>query len=285
MATKAVIILGHMTKPGVPEQIEELLPWFKERVRVLGVQRADEAFAGECPSADFGIVFGGDGTILHAAHNLAETGVPLVGVNMGRLGFLAEFTVAELKEHFDTILAGKVTPTERMLLDVTVTNGQEPLFQSIAVNDVVIQAGAPFRMIDLSVEQDGGTISRYLGDGLVISTPTGSTAYNLSLGGPIIAPTLDATVITPLAPHTLALRPIVVRPDKTIRITAVRVNEGTTVIADGQAATELREGATIDVRRSDITVRTIPCPGRDVFRTLANKLQWGQSPHHEPGEK
>ena len=284
MSKKSIIILGHMTKPDVPEQIEALRPWFEQRVEVLGVQRADEACVDACPQADFAVVFGGDGTILHAARNLAQADVPLIGVNMGKLGFLAEFTVAELKEHFETILAGKVEPTVRMLLDVSVATCEKPSFNAIAVNDVAIQAGAPFRMIDLNVEQDGGTISRYLGDGLVISTPTGSTAYNLSLGGPIIAPTLDATVITPLAPHTLALRPIVVRPDKTIRITAVRVNEGTTVIADGQASTGLREGATIDVRRSDITVRTIPCPGRDVFRTLANKLQWGQSPHHEAGK-
>ena len=281
MSDKSIIILGHMTKPDVPEQIDQLLPWFEQRVKVLGIQRADEACAGECPNADFAVVFGGDGTILHAARNLAETDVPLIGVNMGKLGFLAEFTVAELKEHFETILAGKVEPTERMLLHVRVESCHRGPFQSIAVNDIAIQAGAPFRMIDLNVEQDGGTISRYLGDGLVISTPTGSTAHNLSIGGPILEPTLDAVVITPLAPHTLALRPIVVRSDKTIRITAVGVNPGTTVIADGQATTGLCEGATVDVRRSDITVRTIPCPGRDVFRTLTNKLQWGLSPHHD----
>jgi NAD+ kinase len=281
VSKKAIIILGHMTKPDVPQQIDELRPWFEQRVEVLGVQRADEACVDACPQADFAVVFGGDGTILHAARNLAQANVPLIGVNMGKLGFLAEFTVAELKEHFETILAGKVEPTTRMLLDVSVTTCEKPSFRSIAVNDVAIQAGAPFRMIDLNVEQDGGTISRYLGDGLVISTPTGSTAHNLSIGGPILEPTLDAVVITPLAPHTLALRPIVVRSDKTIRITAVKVNEGTTVIADGQATTALCEGATVDVRRSDITIETIPCPGRDVFRTLTNKLQWGLSPHHE----
>ncbi|MHC4562179.1 MAG: NAD(+)/NADH kinase [Planctomycetota bacterium] len=280
MADKHILILGNMTKPGVREKIDELLPWFAERVDVLGVHRADEPDPSGIGEADLCVVFGGDGTLLHAARNMANTGVPLLGVNMGKLGFLAEFTVAELQRHFEAILAGEVAPTERMLLEVCVNGCEKKAFCATAINDVAIQAGEPFRMIDLIVEQNGGMISRYLGDGLVICTPTGSTAYNLSAGGPIIEPTLDAVTITPIAAHTLALRPIVVRSDETISVTASQVNPGSTVVIDGQATTGLCEGDVVEIRRSATPARIIPCPSRSFFQTLTNKLQWGQSPHH-----
>ena len=280
MPDKHIIILGHMDKVGVRDKIDALLPWFEQRVNVLGVHRADEACAGDCEKADLCVVFGGDGTLLHAARNIAEAGVPLLGVNMGKLGFLAEFTVEELHEHFETILAGDVEPTERMMLEVTVNRPNGKPSTSPAVNDVAIHAGKPFRMIDLDLQQDGRTITRYRGDGLVIATPTGSTAYSLSAGGPVIEPTLDAIVITPVAPHTLALRPLVVRSDKSIDITATHVNPGSSVIVDGQDSTPLAVGDTICVRRTETPARIIPCPGRAFFQTLADKLQWGQSPHH-----
>ncbi|HDZ22598.1 hypothetical protein LCGC14_0660780 [marine sediment metagenome] len=280
MARPHVIILGNMAKPGVGQQIDDLLPWFEQRVDVLGVQRADEPCVDDCEKSDLCIVFGGDGTLLYAARTLAHTHVPLLGVNMGKLGFLAEFTVAEMQQHLDTILTGEVKPTERMMLNVHVAGCEHEPFTATAVNDIAIHAGAPFRMIDLNVEQDGGTISRYLGDGLVIATPTGSTAYNMSVGGPIMEPTLDAVAITPVAPHTLALRPIVVRSDQTIHITAVKVNPGSTVIIDGQATTGLCEGDTVDIRRSETPALIISHPGRSFFRTLTDKLQWGRSPHH-----
>jgi len=281
VANKRIIILGHMGKPGIPEQIEALRPWFEQRADVLGVHRADEATAADAAHADLCVVFGGDGTLLHAARNIAAAGVPLLGVNMGKLGFLAEFTVEEMQQHFERILSGGVQPTERMILEVSVDRCSGDAFIATAVNDVAIQAGAPYRMIELNVEQNGDTISRYLGDGLVISTPTGSTAYNLSVGGPILEPTLDGVVITPVAPHTLALRPIVVRSDVTIRITANRVNAGSAVIIDGQATTGLCAGDTVSVGRSKTPARIIPCPERGYLQTLTNKLQWGQSPHHD----
>ncbi len=280
MPDKHIIILGNMNKAGVRDKIDDLLPWFEQRVGVLGVHRADEACAGDCDQADLCVVFGGDGTLLHAARNIAEVGVPLLGVNMGKLGFLAEFTVEQLHQHFETILAGDVEPTERMMLEVTVTRPEGEPSRATAVNDVAIHAGEPFRMIDMDLQQDGRTITRYRGDGLVIATPTGSTAYSLSAGGPVIEPTLDAIVITPVAPHTLALRPIVVRSDKPIDITATHVNAGSSVIVDGQDSTHLSAGDTICVRRSELAARIISCPGRAFFDTLSDKLQWGQSPHH-----
>ena len=282
MAEKRVIILGNMTKPGVGETLDALRPWFKQRVEILAEQPANEPLPDGAEKADLCVVFGGDGTLLAAARKLAGTGVPLLGVNMGKLGFLAEFNVEHMQKHFDDILAGRVAPTERMMLQVCVENCKAHKFCSPAANDVAISAGEPFRMIDLDVAQGDRPIARYLGDGLVVSTPTGSTGYNMSAGGPILEPTLDAVTITPIAPHTLSMRPICVRSDVTIRITATRLNPGSAVIVDGQATGGLCDGDTVEVRRADKPALIIPHPGRSFFGTLSDKLQWGQSPHHQP---
>ncbi len=280
MPTKTpILILGNMDKPGVPERIESMRSWFEQRSEVLGVHNHSEDPPPCAAAAKLCIVFGGDGTLLSAGRKMAPLGVPMLGVNMGKLGFLAEFSVEHLQSHLDEILAGRIRPTERMMLSVALADGEED-FVSPASNDVAISAGAPFRMIDLRVAQGDQQISQYLGDGLVISTPTGSTGYNMSTGGPILHPALDAVVITPVAPHTLSLRPLVVSPDPPIRITAARVNEGTTMTIDGQISRRLRGGQIVEVTRGEWPMRIIPLPGRSYFQMLACKLQWGQSPHH-----
>jgi NAD+ kinase len=282
---KTILILANMEKPGVPEQIDSLREWFARRVEVLAVRSTREALPEGAEAADLCVVFGGDGTLLSAARALAGTSMPLLGVNMGKLGFLAEFSVEHMQKHFAAILRGEVQPTERMMLDVCIHCGRgEEAFHSPAANDVAICAGGPFRMIDLSVARGDERIARYRGDGLIIATPTGSTGYNMSAGGPIIEPTLDAVAITPIAPHTLSLRPIAVGIDHPIRVTAERVNEGTAVIVDGQVRAPLKGGDVIEVRRAEKCAKIIPHPGRPFFLTLASKLHWGQSPHHdEPG--
>ena len=281
VAGKRIILLGNMAKPGVPEQIEKLRGWFDERAEVIAAQAADADAPAGAETADLCVVFGGDGTLLAAARTMAGTAVPLLGVNMGKLGFLADFSIEHLQRHLDAILSGEIESVERMMLDVEVNNCRNHRFRSPAANDVAICAGPPFRMIDLHVAQSGEQIAQYLGDGLVVSTPTGSTGYNLSAGGPILEPTLDAFAITPVAPHTLSMRPIVVPSDRTIHITAQRVNEGSALIIDGQVSSGLCDGDTVEVRRAEVPARIVPHPGRAFFRTLADKLHWGRSPHHE----
>ncbi len=280
MARKRVLILVNTFKPSASAQVQALRSWFDERVEVVAVSPASGEMPAEAQSADLCVVFGGDGTLLAAARMLAGTSLPLLGVNMGKLGFLAEFSVEHLQKHFDDILAGKATPTERMMLEVSVHNCEKHSFSSPAANDVAICAGAPFRMIDLNVTQGDQEVAHYLGDGLVVSTPTGSTGYNLSASGPILEPTLDAVVITPIAPHTLSLRPIVVRSDLPIRIVAESVNEGTAAIIDGQVRSGLCAGDIVEISRSKTPARIISHPGRSFFHTLSAKLQWGHSPHH-----
>jgi NAD+ kinase len=279
MPDKRIVIIVNRGKEGVHEQVEALRPWFAERAEVADVV---DVLAGEaCASAqaDLCVVFGGDGTLLAASRHMAPAGIPLMGVNMGKLGFLADFTVEHMKRHLDDVLAGRVPPAERLMLKVHADNGPDS-FSSLAANDVAVTAGEPFRMIELSVVQGDDEIATYLGDGVVVATPTGSTGYNLSAGGPILQPTLEAVVITPVAAHTLAMRPIVVPSDPPIRVTAKHLNPGTTLVIDGQVSTPLTEGAAVEICRAECNARIIPHPGRTFFRRLTDKLQWGRSPHH-----
>ena len=280
MPNKRILILGNMAKAGVEETIESLRPWLAERASVLGVYSIPDFPCDSASEADLCIVFGGDGTLLSAGREIAPLGVPLLGVNMGKLGFLAEFSLEDLHLHFEEILAGRIQPTERMMLSVRMGGGEEEFLSPVS-NEVAISAGSPFRMIDLRVALGDQQISRYLGDGLVVSTPTGSTGYNMSAGGPILHPSLDVVVITPVAPHTLSLRPMVVNPAPPIRITATRVNEGTMMTIDGQIPRRLHDGQIVEVTRSEHPMRIIPIPGRSYFHMLASKLQWGKSPHHD----
>lgn len=281
MSRPKIIILGNLAKEGVGEQIDALGDWFAERVDVLAVQDTREPPPPGAYQAQLCVVFGGDGTLLSAARTLAGAGVPMLGVNMGKLGFLAEYTVEHLQKHFEAILAGEVQPTHRTMLEVSLLEPDgASSFCSLAANDVAISAGPPFRMIDLLVQQGDQPIARYLGDGLVVATPTGSTGYNMSAGGPILEPTLDAIAITPIAPHSLSMRPIVARTDQPLRIGATRVNPGSAILVDGQISMPLKAGQTVAARRAAVALRIIPHPGRTFFGTLSSKLQWGRSPHH-----
>ena len=286
MAKPCVLILGNLEKPGVSEQMESLRGWLNEQADVLAIQAHTHELPDGAAEAKLCIVFGGDGTLLSAGRDLAKHNIPLLGVNMGKLGFLADFSVDDLKKHLTGVLAGQIAPVQRMMLSVTLwgcPKGQarEAVYKGLASNDVAIAAGDPFRMIDLHVHQGELHVSRYFGDGVVICTPTGSTGYNMSVGGPILQPSLEAMVISPIAPHTLSLRPMVLSPTPTLHVTASRVNEGTKMIIDGQIPHRLCDGQTVEIGRADVSMRIVPLPGHQYFQTLANKLNWGQSPHHK----
>jgi NAD+ kinase len=280
MGRKTIVILGNMAKPGLREKIAELEPWFRQHVDVAAIAPAAGQLPPQAQGADLCVVFGGDGTLLSAARMMAGTSVPILGVNMGKLGFLAEFNVEHMQKHFQEILAGAVKPIERMMLDVRIDNCRAHGFSSPAANDVVVSAGPPFRMIELKVSRSGRDVARYLGDGLIVSTPTGSTGYNLSAGGTIMDPSVAAIAITPIAPHSLSVRPLMVGGDQTIQVTANSVNAGTAVIIDGQITQPMCAGDTVTVTRAARGFLIVPHPGRDFFQTLVEKLQWGQSPHH-----
>ena len=231
--------------------------------------------------AALAIVLGGDGTLLGQARRLADRGVPLVGVNVGRLGFLAEFDLPALERHAAAIFAGRASVRERLLLRAELVRADGgAAYAGIALNDVVIAAGPPFRMIEIALRLDGREGPDLLGDGAIVSTPVGSTAYNVSAGGPIVDPELEAIVITPNAAHSLAFRPIVAPASLQVDMHVRRANEGTTLVLDGVPARPLRVGDVVRVRRHDRDARLVANPDHDYWRTLMGKMRWAAPPEY-----
>jgi len=235
--------------------------------------------------ADYAVVFGGDGTILGAARQLCETKVPVIGVNVGKLGFLAEFSIEELTAQFERIVSGGAFIEKRMVMYCSVLRDGNCIFESTAVNDAVITAGAPFNMIEMKLAVQEQQLAVCISDGMIVSTPTGSTAYNLSAGGPILSANLSAMVITPLCPHSLSFRPIVINADSQLRIELVRINERTTLLLDGQVQQKLQAGDRIDIRKHAGQFLVVNNPLRTQWDTLAEKLNWAESPQYQTYEK
>jgi NAD+ kinase len=225
------------------------------------------------------LVLGGDGTLLSMADCIGRAGVnvPILGVNFGSLGFLTEVTLPELYPALEAALAGHAHIEERLTLHAAITRaGSEPT-TDIAVNDVVINKGARSRLIDLSISIEVGLVTTVRADGLIIATPTGSTAYNLAAGGPIVQPNVDALVLTPIAPHTLTNRPIVIPASSTIRVKPMMDERDEVFVTfDGQAGCELHAGDEITVCRASQPMRLVRPATRSYFEVLREKLNWGK---------
>jgi NAD+ kinase len=225
------------------------------------------------------LVLGGDGTLLSMAGCIGRAGlsIPVLGVNFGSLGFLTEVTLPELYPALQAALDGKAHVEERLMLQATTLRPSAPSRSEIALNDVVINKGARSRLIDLSVSVGDGLVTRVRADGLIIATPTGSTAYNLAAGGPIVQPNVDAIVLTPIAPHTLTNRPIVIPSSSTVRVTPMLGERDEVFVTfDGQAGFELRAGDQISVCRAQQPIRLIRPATRSYFEVLHEKLNWGK---------
>jgi len=234
-----------------------------------------ETLASTC---DLAIVVGGDGTLLNAARDLAESGIAVLGVNLGRLGFLVDVSPEDMPGQLDKILCGDFTEEQRTLLHMSVTRDREILSESSALNDVVVHKKDVARMIELDTFIDGNFLNTTRSDGLIISTPTGSTAYALSGGGPILHPRLDATTLVPICPHTLSYRPIVIHDGSEIEIIIHRGTLEATVSCDGQVNHSLEAGDHITVRKHDHALRLLHPPGHDYFAVLREKLRWSEQP-------
>ncbi|HET7341303.1 MAG TPA: NAD(+)/NADH kinase [Methylomirabilota bacterium] len=224
---------------------------------------------------DLLVVLGGDGTLLSMARAVGDLGVPILGVNFGGLGFLTATTLDELVPALETLLAGGMAIEERMLLTARLRRDGQACGEYLALNDVVITKSAMSRIIDLRVSVDGQHAINYRADGLIISTPTGSTAYNLSAGGPILFPTMDAVVLTPIAPHTLSNRPVVLPGAQRVEVTLL-VEQEVMLTMDGQVGVPLRERDVVEVQKAPARIRLIRFPQKDFFSVLRTKLKWGQ---------
>ena len=234
-----------------------------------------ETLAKKCNLA---IVVGGDGTLLNAARSLAETGVAVLGVNLGRLGFLVDVSPEDMTQQLEKIFAGDFIEEERTLLHSTVTRNGTIISETSALNDVIVHKKDIARMIELDTWIDGYFLNTNRSDGLIISTPTGSTAYALSGGGPILHPRLDAITLVPICPHTLSNRPIVVHDQSVIEISVHTGTLEATVSCDGQVSHSLEADDRITVRKHDHTLRLLHPPGHDYFAVLRKKLRWSEQP-------
>ena len=288
-----LLVVANFEKPQVEGALAELMPWLEARCVVAGVLiDIDTLLIPQVP-LDYILVLGGDGTLLSTARALGDRPVPLVGINFGRLGFLAAFSVDQFKKQFEKLAAGKLPVSRRLQLEASVvakttscklTSYPDVVakrrFVATALNDAVVTAGPPFRMIELELGEDGETFVEFFGDGVVVSTPSGSTAYNVSAGGPIISPKVDALCVTPICPHSLSFRPVVVSARSTLLIGFGRVNEGTTLFCDGQASTTLTADDQIVVRRSAHDVLLVENPTARQWKSLAEKLHWAIPPSY-----
>lgn len=280
MGKPKLILFGDPKRPNAAEAVSRFVAFAGGKADIIA-----NCFESGCDievlsRADYAVVFGGDGTILGAARQLCQCQVPVIGVNVGKLGFLAEFSIEELIDQFDRIISGGAFIENRMIVACAICRGGEEIFTSTAVNDAVVSAGAPFSMIEMKLAVAGQKLAVCISDGLIVSTPTGSTAYNLSAGGPIVAANLSAMVITPICPHSLSFRPIVIHADSDVSIEMVRLNAQTTLLLDGQVQRQLEPGDVVRIRRHQGQFQVVNNPGRTQWETLAGKLNWAKKPRY-----
>ena len=281
MKKPKVILFGDPKRPHAAEALEQFVGFASDKIEILSNCLESVCSVDELRKADYAVVFGGDGTILGAARQLCETEVPVIGVNVGKLGFLAEFSIEELSRQFERIISGDFLIEKRMVMHCNVQRGGKQIFESTAVNDAVITAGSPFNMIEMKLAVQGQKLAVCISDGMIVSTPTGSTAYNLSAGGPILSANLSAMVIAPLCPHSLSFRPIVIKADNPLQIECVRMNEQTTLLLDGQVTHKLKVGDVIKIQKHAGQFLVVNNPLRTQWDTLAGKLNWAEKPRYQ----
>jgi len=288
-------IVGNFTDPSVIDSMQVLAAHLHHRDRKVVIETANTVDFGSTPvrrepenrlgdAVDLMVAIGGDGTLLHAGRLMAAHSVPVLGVNRGRLGFLADIGPAEMCDRVDDILEGRFVQDHRQMLRAQLLCVGEGDRCCDALNDVVLQKWRTGRMLDFETWIDGRYVNTHRGDGLVIATGTGSTAYALSCGGPILYPGLDALVLAPICPHTLSDRPIVVPASSMIEIRLIeRVDTDAQIICDGIALGELKCGDRLQVQPANIGVTMLHPAGHDYYRILRSKLRWGRG-ERAPGD-
>lgn len=282
-AIRKVGLIFKRHDPHVRRIVTEVVPWLQARgIEVFLEQPLTDQYPVKATVAapeimvdrvDLVAVFGGDGTLLYAARLVAGSEKPIMGVNLGALGFLTEVRLEEMWPALEAVLSGNYLLEARMLLDVEVLGCGKPSVRYLALNDGVINRGTLARIIDLEVSVDSEKVTRTRADGLIVATPTGSTAYSLAAGGPILHPGMNALIITPICPHTLTNRPVVIPASATV---GVSLRHGTEVMLtiDGQVGTALAQDDTVVFRKAANSLRLVQVAGSSFFRLLREKLKW-----------
>jgi NAD+ kinase len=286
--------VGIVAKQGLSAAVPHLtsvLEWLETRgvQGILETETAEMAGLRDTPvlsrdalasQVDLLLVLGGDGTLLGMAARVGAAGraIPILGVNFGRLGFLTEVTLDELHESLEAVIAGTAKVHERRLLHATTLRGGTVRATHVVLNDVVVTRGEISRVIDLEVTVNGQFVTRVKADGIIVASPTGSTAYNLAASGPIVHPEVDAILITPIAPHTLANRPVVIPGSAIVEVRAIDLARPTDIFVtfDGQAGHKLESTDVVRITRAETPVRIVSSPSRGYFDTLREKLGWGE---------
>ncbi len=286
---RACALIGRFADPRVAESVGVLLPHLKSRggdVLVIDDGNLPDWLNGDviavpedqiASRADLVIALGGDGTLLYAARLVARQGVPLLGINRGRLGFLTDVLPQDMIESVDAAIDGKLAREERTLLRARLCSPDGKVLESLALNDVVLQKSASGRMLDFELQLNGRFVNSHAGDGMVIATATGSTAYALSCGGPIVEPDLDVLVLAPICPHTLSDRPVVISARTEIEIKLIeRFETQAQVVCDGVVIGELAPDHRLEVKAAQERITLLHPAGHDYYRLLRSKLQWGR---------
>jgi len=294
MAQSSIKSIGVIVKRHQPDALETLCvltKWLSERgITFVGLPEIEReqiehntgcqiqvVEEGEMAGrVDLMLVLGGDGTMIATGRMLGDNQVPVIGVNYGGLGYLAEFPIEEMFPALEAILAGEYKVQQRLMLRVELWRGEELVSQNRVLNDVVVNKSALARIIEIEAYLNDQFVNSFRADGLIVATPTGSTAYNLSAGGPIIYPSMNAMVITPICPFTLSNRPIVVPDDSMIEIRLITEKEEVALTLDGQVGFSLQARDRILIRKSNTAFNLVQPPNRNYFEVLRNKLKWGR---------
>jgi NAD+ kinase len=279
--------IGILTKPKFPEvrtTLNDVVTWLRARSIDVILDTTSAALLGEqggyqktqlAGKADVLLVLGGDGTMLSAARLAGERGIPILGVNMGGLGFLTEVRLENLYPSLERVFANDFVLDERLMLRTHLHRHGETVAQGTMLNDVVISKGTLARMIELHITLQGQFVTHLRGDGLIVSTPTGSTAYSLSAGGPIINPAVQGLILTPVCPHTLTHRPLIVPLNAEIDVTLTSKDDGAMATLDGQVGVAITQGDTVQIKVAEHRTRLIRFPESSYYDVLREKLKWG----------
>jgi NAD+ kinase len=287
MAIKRIGIIANIDKEKSEEYTLQLRDWLVARGLKVYLEKhiARKAGASDgmerrhlASEVDLIVVFGGDGTILRLAHFIRGIEIPIVGINMGGFGYLTEVNLSEMYCSLERILAGNYEMEKRMMLDVAIKGRDTEIEEQAVLNDVVIGRGNLSRMVELEAFVNGEFLTTFKADGIIVSTPTGSTAYSLSAGGPIVYPKMACMVISPLCPHMLTNRPIILPGDVVVTVKLLTKEQGATVTLDGQISYDLKAGDTVTICRSPYVTNLISSPLRDYWEILRKKLGWGRLP-------
>lgn len=282
-----VAIVAKLHAKEVSSVVRTLVKWLGERgietfleASLAAKMRSGPSFTLDTIPRDLSlvIVLGGDGTLLSVARAMGPKQTPILGVNLGSLGFLTDVALQDLYATLESVLGGNATIDSRMMLRAELLRKGETLASEIVLNDVVITKGAIARIIELGVEIDQQFVALVRADGLIVSSPTGSTAYSLAAGGPILHPNLDAMILTPICPHTLTHRPVVVSSEAKIELTLRGDFEEVYVTFDGQTSQPMQPGDVVRVRQSRNQVKLVSPPGKNYFQVLRHKLRWAERP-------